>query len=178
MASKALSLINGIGRMITVSSLSAFYDESITYGTTVTSGSSITLPSAGQYTGADLRVFLGGQFWEVGVDYTYVGSAPRTQIQLLRDIYAGDILRFRRNLAADSTYIYDQVITGSNVTAGNTITLPLSKTYSDAELELYLSGQLLQSIVDYNYVGVIPRTQITLTFNLESADRLRFRSGD
>lgn len=178
MASKALSLINGIGRMITVSSLSAFYDESITYGTTVTSGSSITLPSAGQYTGADLRVFLGGQFLEPGQDYTYVGAAPRTQIQILMDINTGDILRFRRNLAADSTYIYDQVITGSNVTAGNAITLPLSKTYSDAELETYLGGQLLQPIIDFNYIGVIPRTQITLTFDLYSSDRLRFRSGD
>ena len=178
MSSKALSLINGIGRMITVSSISAFYDESITYSSTVTSGSSITLPSSGQYTGADLRVFLAGQFLEVGQDYTYLGLAPRTQIQILRDIYSGDILRFRRNLAADSTYIYDQVITGSNVTAGNTITLPLSKTFSDAELEVYLGGQLLQSVIDFNYVGVIPRTQITLTFDLYSADRLRFRSGD
>lgn len=178
MTSKALSLINGIGRMITVSSLSAFYDEKITYNSTVTAGSNITLPSSGQYSGTDLRVFLAGIFLEVGVDYTYVGTAPRTQIQILLDITSGDTLRFRRNLSADPVYIYDQVVTGSNVTAGNNITLPLSKTYQDAELELYLGGQLLQPVVDYNYVGSIPRTQVTLTFDLYSTDRLRFRSGD
>jgi hypothetical protein len=178
MGSKALVLTNGIGRMTTISSLDSFYDESITYGSFLASGSSITLPSSGSYSSSDLRVFLSGQFLEVGQDYTYVGTAPRTQIQILRDIYSGDILRFRRNIGSDPVFIYDQVVTGSNITAGNNITLPLSKTYADAELEVYLGGQLLQSIIDFNYVGSIPRTQITLTFDLYSTDRLRFRSGD
>jgi hypothetical protein len=178
MTSRALSLINGIGRMITVSSLSAFYDEKITYNSTVTAGTNITLPSSGEYTGVDLRVFLSGIFLEPGQDYTYVGTAPRTQIQILVDIVAGDTLRFRRNLSADPVYIYDQVVTGSNITAGNNITLPLSKTYNDAELEVYLGGQLLQPVIDYNYVGTIPRSQIVMTFDIYSTDRLRFRSGD
>lgn len=177
MTSRALSLINGIGRMITISSLDSFYDQTITYGSFLASGSSITLPSSGQYDSSELRVFLNGAYLELGQDYTYVGLAPRTQIQILRDIYSGDLLRFRRNLGANPTYIYDQVIT-QNVTAGVNITLPLSKTYQDVELELYLSGQLLEPVIDYNYIGSIPRTQIAMTFDIFSTERLRFRSGD
>ena len=175
MTSRALSLINGIGRMITISSLDSFYDSTITYGSFLASGSSITLPSSGTYTNLELMVFLGGQFLEASIDYAYVGTAPRTQIQILRDIYTDDKLRFRINFGANIPYIYDQVIT-SNITSGVAITLPLSKQYSDAELNVYLSGQLLEPVIDYNYLGLAPtRTQIAMTFDIFSTERLRFR---
>ena len=175
---KALSLINGIGRMITINAFDSFYDDKYTFAVDTSSGTNITLPNTGTYSNVELRVFLMGQFLEVGQDYAYVGSIPRTQIQLLQDMSSGNSLRFRINSGSVPASIYDQVVTGSNITAGTAITLPLSKTYSDSETEVYLNGQLLENIIDYLYVGIVPRTQITLTFDLYSIDRLRFRSGD
>lgn len=74
--------------------------------------------------------------------------------------------------------IYDQTFTtGAPVIAGTAITLPLSGTYNDGELEVYLNGQRLEVTVDYNSVGAGPvRTQITLVEDLATTDRLRFRT--
>lgn len=92
----ALQLINGIPRVRRITST---YDQTyeIPNGG-ITSGSNITLPASGTYTDTDLEVTLNGQFLEVGVDYSYVGSAPRTQIQTIIDLYAGERLRFKVNI--------------------------------------------------------------------------------
>lgn len=82
--------------------------------------------------------------------------------------------------------IYDQSLTvvasgaGANeingpVNAGVSITLPGSQTYADAELQIYLNGDRLESVFDYSYVGSIPRTQIQFTFGLVVGDRVDFR---
>lgn len=181
MATQALTLINGRPQMASVTTVTAIYDQTYASVSNLSSGSLITLPNSGNYYNKDLRVYLNGAFWEVNVDYAYPsGSAPFTQIQILQDIVVNDSIHFRINQSADPLTIYDQVIVvNTTITTGTNITLPSSQTYSDVELEVYLNGQLMQSVVDYNYVGALPpRTQIAMTFDLIAGDRLRFRMGD
>lgn len=181
MADKALTLINGLPRMASVTTVTGIYDETYNVASPLSNGSYITLPNSGNYTNKDLRVYLNGAFWEPYVDYSYpAGSPPRTQIQILQDVAVGDKLHFRINQSADPLAIYDEIIVvNSTITTGTNITLPNSQTYTDVELEVYLNGQLLESVGDYNYVGALPpRTQIAMTFDLVAGDRLRFRMGD
>jgi hypothetical protein len=181
MATQALTLINGRPQMATVSTVTAIYDQTFAAVANYSSGTLITLPNGGVYQNKDLRVYLNGAFWEANIDYTYPsGSPPFTQIEILQNIVLNDSLHFRINQSANPLTIYDQVIiVNSTITTGTNITLPSSQTYSDVELEVYLNGQLMQSVVDYNYVGALPpRTQIAMTFDLIAGDRLRFRMGD
>ena len=77
---------------------------------------------------------------------------------------------------ASSTPIYDQSIdVGSIITTGTPVTLPASGTYDSQELEVYLNGQVLDDVADYNFVGSVPRTQVAFTFQLEIGDKIRFR---
>lgn len=82
--------------------------------------------------------------------------------------------------------IYDQTITivasnpGTNelvgpIPAGTNITLPGSATYDGQELEIYVNGVVLDDILDFNFVGSPPRTQVQFTFDLEIGDKIRFR---
>lgn len=59
--------------------------------------------------------------------------------------------------------------------AGDNITLPNSGSYEGDDLEVYLNGNLLDVVFDYNYVGTGTRTQITLTFDAAVDDVIRFR---
>jgi len=77
---------------------------------------------------------------------------------------------------SSSVTIYDQAIdVGSIITTGTAVTLPASGTYDSQELEVYLNGQVLDDVTDYNFVGTVPRTQVAFTFQLEVGDRIRFR---
>ena len=77
---------------------------------------------------------------------------------------------------SSSTTIYDQDFdVVSPITAGTSVTLPASQTYTSGELEVYLNGQRLEAILDYAYVGSPPRTQVQFTFDLVVGDHLRFR---
>lgn len=178
--SRALILVNGIPRMTELSSISELYDDSYSVVAPISSGANITLPNAGTYNSKDLRVFLNGSFLEKDTDYAWVGTAPRTQIQILMDLSVGDTLHFRSNVDINPLTIYDEVIAvGATITTGTNITLPGGQTYNDIDLEIYLNGQLMEDVIDYNYVGALPpRTQIQMTFDLVSGDRLRFRMGD
>lgn len=77
--------------------------------------------------------------------------------------------------------IYDETIeigvdtAPGGVATGNPITLPSSQTYEGEELEVYLNGQRADSLIDYNFVGIAPRTQISFTFDLVDGDKVRFR---
>jgi len=73
--------------------------------------------------------------------------------------------------------IYDEteVIGVGGLATGSPLTLPNSQTYLDAELEVYLNNIRLEDAIDYNYVGVAPRTQVSFTFDLEENDAIRFR---
>ena len=63
----------------------------------------------------------------------------------------------------------------ADVETGDLITLPNSGTYEGDELELYLNTDRLHDVFDYNYVGSGTRTQVSMTFDLEVGDLLRFR---
>lgn len=94
----------------------------------------------------------------------------------------GRFLRISNGVArsfdeATAPSIYDQTVTlGATLTTGTAYTIPSSQTYTSEELEVYLNGIRLDSLIDFNYVGGSPpRTQITFTFDLLSGDILRFR---
>jgi len=63
----------------------------------------------------------------------------------------------------------------ADVETGDPITLPDAKTYTSDELEVYINGQRVDAVIDYNYEGSPPRTQISLTFDGEVGDVIRFR---
>jgi hypothetical protein len=82
-----------------------------------------------------------------------------------------------------SPTIYDQTISvvasspGAGeilgpISAGTPITLPLGKTYISDELEVYLSGERMKSVFDYNFNSA---TTVTFTFQLLAGDYVRFR---
>lgn len=173
---KAGAIINGVIRMVDLS-IEVNYDETLVVSEGGYSANDvITLPASGNYNSLDLMVFLNGQFLEPGADFDYEGVAPRTQIRLLReDLIEGDRLRLR--VLGDPLLIYDEtvVVPEGGFDAGTNITLPNSKTYADVELMVYLDGQLLEPLFDYNFVGTIPRTQIQLAAELFENERLRFR---
>ena len=76
-----------------------------------------------------------------------------------------------------SVSIYDQEVTigGSGLATGSPLSLPASQTYTGDELDLYLNGQFIDSVLDYNYYGSgAPYTQVSFTFDLLDTDRIRF----
>ena len=80
--------------------------------------------------------------------------------------------------------IYDEVLevvasgaSGDNeingpISAGVLVALPDSRTYVGDELEVYLDGDRLKPIFDYNYSS---STQVAFTFELKVGDIIRFR---
>lgn len=103
----------------------------------------------------------------------------------------GNFLRLANGVArsfaeGSSITIYDQslvvVAAGAGagqingpITAGTSITLPSSQTYTAAELQIYLNGDRQEPVFDYSYVGSPPRTQIQFTFDIVVGDRIDFR---
>lgn len=179
MADFALKLVNGVPRMkeIVGTTGSAVYDETyVVPGGGLPASSTITLPNAGEYTDIDLEVFVGGQFLEPGgIDYSYVGVAPRTQVTFVEGLNEGERVRFR--IEDSSVTIYDEVIAvgAGGITTGANITLPNAGTYSGNDLEVYLNGEFMEKDIDWGTVGTEPRTQIQMTFDLVEGDRLRLR---
>lgn len=86
-------IVNGIPRMQTA--VPNVMNNQLNIGATVTAGTSITIPNSGSYTSDELEIILNGVRLLVTEDYTYVGSPPRTQVQLTFDLVSGDILNFR-----------------------------------------------------------------------------------
>lgn len=80
---------------------------------------------------------------------------------------------------AAATTIYDQtLVVVSDITAGTPVTLPSGGTYTDEELEIRLNGVRMDSGIDYNFVGIAPRTQVSFTFDLvggANPDNINFR---
>jgi hypothetical protein len=95
---KFLQLVSGIPRMVTESSAVTIYDQTFTVISDITTGTPITLPSAGTYTGEELEVRLNGIRMDSGIDYNFIGSPPRTQISFTFDLVGGsnpDYINFR-----------------------------------------------------------------------------------
>lgn len=179
MAERALKGVLGVARMQNLTSLASAFiaDETITVpGGGYAINDILTIPNGGSYDDKDLRFYRNGKLLEEGQEFAYVGSAPgRTQVELLEAVGAGERLRFV--ISGDAALIYDEIVIvpGGGYTAGSNITLPASKTYSDIELQVYLNGQLLEDSIDYNYVGLPPRTQIQTVLDLFPGERIRFR---
>lgn len=98
----------------------------------------------------------------------------------------GGVLKTFTESASGLPAIYDQTITivasspGPNELAGpiaasTSVTLPGSETYDGQELEIYVNGVTLDDVLDFNFVGSPPRTQVQFTFDLEVGDKVRFR---
>jgi len=60
------------------------------------------------------------------------------------------------------------------ITSGTPVTLPSSGTYSNDDLFIFLNGVKMDSIFDYNFVGTVPRTQVSFTFDLVANDKIEF----
>lgn len=73
--------------------------------------------------------------------------------------------------------IYEQAVTvgSGGISTGTPVTLPNSETYDSTELTVRLNGQLLENVIDYQYEGTVPRTQVSFTFDLLEGDRIVFR---
>ena len=172
---KFITMVDGIPTLQDETIGITIYEANYNVNSTITTGTPVTLPNAGEYTGIELEVYLNGQLLEVGVDYSYIGVAPRTQISFAFDLLDGDVVKFRVDKAA-TIDIYDETYDIlSTITSGTYVTLPNSGNYSGDELEVYLNGIRLDLTLDYNYVGVVPRTQVSFTFDLYTGDKVRFR---
>lgn len=84
------------------------------------------------------------------------------------------------HLVSEGSSYYDETYTvNSDISANTPITLPNSGTYTSSELEVWLRGIRLTPVIDYNYVGSPPRTQVSFTFDLYThatdPDVIRFR---
>lgn len=58
------------------------------------------------------------------------------------------------------------------IVTGTPVTLPLGKTYTAYELEVYLNGQRLEDVVDYSFNS---STAVAFTFDIIVGDLIRFR---
>lgn len=101
-----LRISNGVQRSFPESSSLTIYDQSLSVLASgasgpnqingpITSGTNISLPNGQTYTAIELQVYLNGDRLEPVFDYTYVGVAPRTQVQFTYQLEAGDRLDFR-----------------------------------------------------------------------------------
>lgn len=96
MAIRYLTLSNGIPHAI--ENAQSIYDETTHIAAPVSTGTPITLPAGGTYTGDDLEVYLNSFRMEDVVDFNWLGSAPRTQISFTFDLVVGDDIRFRKDI--------------------------------------------------------------------------------
>lgn len=83
----------------------------------------------------------------------------------------------RMRSESSSLTIYDEEVEigAGGLTTGTALSLPESGSYNSDELEVYLNGQRLDVLLDYNYYGTVPRTAVTFTFDLVHYDVIRFR---
>lgn len=101
-----LRLSNGVQRSFPESSSLTIYDQSLSVLASGASGPNeingpigagvnVTLPFGQTYTAAELQIYLNGDRLEPVFDYSYVGVAPRTQLQFTFQLEAGDRVDFR-----------------------------------------------------------------------------------
>lgn len=93
---KVVKITAGIPRYAELAT--SAYEGLLSIGSTITTGTPVTLPSSGTYTSSDLSVYLNGQRLNYVEDYAYVGSPPRTQVTFLFDLLNGDLVTFRREV--------------------------------------------------------------------------------
>jgi hypothetical protein len=89
-----LRISNGVARHFDEASSPTIYDQTYAVGSTITTGTPVTLPASGTYNSAELQVYLNGVRLTPVEDYNYVSSPPRTQITFTFDLMSGDEVRF------------------------------------------------------------------------------------
>lgn len=101
-----LRLSNGFPRSFTEASSVPIYDQRLTVVASgasgsnqvngpVVTGTSVTLPQSGTYSGLELQIYLNGDRLEDVADYTYVGSGgSKTQVQFTFNLVVGDTVDF------------------------------------------------------------------------------------
>jgi len=72
------------------------YDKTVGIIANASSPVIITLPDSETYQDVELWVELRGQLLRPGTDYNFLGTEPRTQIELLQDVKIGDSVRIRK----------------------------------------------------------------------------------
>lgn len=97
-----LALVNALPRMTLESASPVIYDQNLEVVASgagagqingpINAGTSVSLPSAQMYTGAELEIYLGLDRLRPILDYSYASS---TQVQFTFQLTAGDLLRFR-----------------------------------------------------------------------------------
>lgn len=100
-----LRLVNGQPVSFAESASITIYDQPLTVVASgaganqingpVTTGTNVTLPSSGTYTGEELEIRINGQRLEALYDYNYVGTGSKTQVAFTFDLAIGDRLDFR-----------------------------------------------------------------------------------
>lgn len=96
MTARYLALTNGVPRG---SAPATAYDASTIISGTITTGTTVTLPSSGTYDSSELQVFMNNIPLEYLSDYIYVGIVPRTGVQFTFDLIDGDDIRFKKYFA-------------------------------------------------------------------------------
>ena len=92
--SKVVRVISGIPRYQELGATA--YEETYSVASPISAGTDITLPNSGTYTSSELTIYLNGQKMTYLEDYAYVGTPPRTQVEFLFDLVAGDLVVFRK----------------------------------------------------------------------------------
>ena len=79
-------------------------------------------------------------------------------------------------LVTSASATYEQTIVPGVTSSGTVFTLPVSKTYTDKELTVWLNGVKLELASEWNTVGSPPRTQFSLTRDTIASDRIIVRT--
>ena len=90
---RVATLSGGVWRGTTISSLPAIYDQTYSVGSTITTGTPVTLPASGSYNSTDLEISLNGQVLAITTDWT---AASTTTVSFTFDLISGDLLHFRK----------------------------------------------------------------------------------
>ena len=83
----------------------------------------------------------------------------------------------RMQAESTSITIYDEtyIVGVGGLTTGTPLALPNGQTYTGAELNIFLNGQRLEDVLDYNWVGSAPRNSVSFNFDLVNGDNVAFR---
>jgi len=178
----SLQLVNGVARMVVQAANVVVFSEGYAATGLEIGSYVIGIPNSKTIAIGDelaFKLFINGQYLEITVDYTLIQDPSNiVDGQLNAVIVNFDLLdtdRLQFIGLEEAALVYDMSTSSLSLIAGNAYALPAAETYKDVELEVYLNGQLLENLIDYNYVGDIPRTQVTFTFDILTTDRLRFR---
>ncbi len=89
-------IVNGYLRPVSETNYVAIYSETWVPGITTPSGTNVTLPNSGTYTGKELQIYINGILQTYLIDYVYIGSGTKTQVSFNLDLKTTDSIQFIR----------------------------------------------------------------------------------